>query len=157
MNQITPANFRQTLGHFASGVTVITTQHTTPVGFTCASFYSVSVNPPLVSFCVMKESHSLPTLLATQRFAVNILSQEQQALSDQFARRGEDKFQGVDYRLSSLGNPLLAGCLAWLDCTLYATYEAGDHYLIIGEVQTLDHAQEGQALGYFKGQYCRLI
>ena len=151
---IEPLDFRQAVGHFASGVTVITSHHQgTPIGFTCGSFYSVSVAPPLVSFCVMKESASYPAIRAAGRFAVNILSCEQSAISNQFAKRGADKFKGIAYSSSPLGNPLIDQCLNWLDCEIYAEHEAGDHLIVIGEVKALGKGEALEPLVYFKGQY----
>ncbi|MCU1719658.1 flavin reductase family protein [Pseudomonas sp. 5P_3.1_Bac2] len=156
---IEPLSFRHALGHFASGITVITSRiNDEPVGFTCQSFYSVSVNPPLVSFSVMAGSASYPHIRQTGRFAVNILSAEQAHISNQFARRGTDKWQGIHCQSSPLGNPLISDSLYWLDCEIHAEYPAGDHLIVIGEVKAL-HLQEqstAQPLLYFKGQYCGL-
>ncbi|QHG65539.1 flavin reductase family protein [Pseudomonas putida] len=156
---IEPVSFRQALGHYASGITVITSMiEGQPIGFTCQSFYSVSVNPPLVSFSVMAGSASYPGMRQAGRFAVNILSGEQVGISNQFARKGTDKWQGVDWQESPLGNPLIAGSLHWLDCELHAEHVAGDHLIVIGEVKALkvQDAAATQPLLYFKGQYCNL-
>ena len=156
---IEPSNFREALGHYASGITVITSQvDGQPIGFTCQSFYSVSVNPPLVSFSVMASSASYPGIRQAGRFAVNILAGEQVGICNQFARKGTDKWQGVQWQGSPLGNPLLAGSLHWLDCEIHAEHTAGDHLIVIGEVKALNvqHAPATQPLLYFKGQYCTL-
>lgn len=156
---IEPAHFREALGHYASGITVITSHvDDEPIGFTCQSFYSVSVNPPLVSFGVMSSSASYPKIRQAGRFAVNILSGEQAAISNQFARRGTDKWHGVQWQASPLGNPILAGSLHWLDCEIHAEHAAGDHLIVIGEVKALNLQQTtaAQPLLYFKGQYCNL-
>lgn len=156
---IDPLIFREALGHFASGITVITS-HTDgePIGFTCQSFYSVSMNPPLVSFSVMSSSASYPKIRQAGRFAVNILSGEQIRISNQFARRGADKWSGVKWQHSPLGNPIIAGNLNWLDCEIHAEHAAGDHLIVIGEVKALNllEAAATQPLLYFKGQYCNL-
>ena len=132
---IEPLRFREALGHYASGITVVTSHIAgEPVGFTCQSFYSVSMNPPLVSFSVMSGSASYPKIRQAGRFAVNILSDEQVDISNQFARRGTDKWHGIEWRESPLGNPLIAGSLHWLDCDIYAEHAAGDHVIVIGEV-----------------------
>ena len=154
-----PTSFRQALGHYASGITVITSQiDGQAVGFTCQSFYSVSVNPPLVSFSVMAGSASYPAIRQAGRFAVNILSGEQIGISNQFARRGTDKWHGVQWQASPLGNPLIAGSLHWLDCEIHAENAAGDHLIVIGEVKALNPLEPAttQPLLYFKGQYCNL-
>ena len=156
---IEPLHFREALGHYASGITVITSLiDDEPVGFTCQSFYSVSVNPPLVSFSVMAGSGSYPRIRQAGRFAVNILSGAQVGISNQFARRGMDKWQGVEWQDSPLGNPLSAGSLHWLDCEIHAEHVAGDHLIVIGEVKALSPVQTdvAQPLLYFKGEYCNL-
>ncbi|MBK5477525.1 flavin reductase [Pseudomonas sp. TH21] len=154
-----PLSFREALGHYASGITVITSHvDGEPIGFTCQSFYSVSVSPPLVSFSVMSSSASYPRIRKAGRFAVNILSGEQVTISNQFARRGTDKWHGVEWQASPLGNPLLGGSLQWLDCEIHAEYAAGDHLIVIGEVKALNLQETAatQPLLYFKGQYCNL-
>ncbi|WP_395606498.1 flavin reductase family protein [Pseudomonas sp. B22129] len=156
---IEPLSFREALGHYASGITVITSQvDGEPIGFTCQSFYSVSVSPPLVSFSVMCSSASYPKIRRAGRFAVNILSGEQVGISNRFARRGTDKWQGVDWQASPLGNPIIGGSLHWLDCEIHAEHVAGDHLIVIGEVKALNlqEAAATQPLLYFKGQYCNL-
>ena len=156
---IEPFQFREALGHYASGITVITSLvEGEPVGFTCQSFYSVSISPPLVSFSVMSSSASYPGIRRAGRFAVNILAGEQVGISNQFARRGTDKWHGINWQPSPLGNPVIAGCLYWLDCEIYAEHAAGDHLIVIGEVKALrrQDAAAKQPLLYFKGQYCNL-
>lgn len=157
---IEPLRFREALGHYASGITVITSHSDgEPLGFTCQSFYSVSMNPPLVSFSVMCSSASYPGIRQAGRFAVNILSGEQVGISNQFARRGTEKWQGVDWQTSPLGNPIIAGSLHWLDCEIHAEHAAGDHLIVIGEVKALNQRETAatQPLLYFKGQYCNLV
>ena len=154
-----PARFRDALGHFATGITVISSlDDGEPVGFTCQSFYSVSVSPPLVSFSVKSSSFSYPRIRRAGRFAVNILSAEQEAISNLFARQGADKWKGLQWQASPLGNPIVPGSLRWLDCEIHAEHEAGDHLIVIGEVKALSAAetQESRPLLYFRGQYCDL-
>ncbi|MFJ4156667.1 flavin reductase family protein [Pseudomonas sp. NPDC089752] len=156
---IEPSRFREALGHYASGITVITSQvDGEPIGFTCQSFYSVSMSPPLVSFSVMANSASYPKIRRAGRFAVNILSGEQAGISNQFARRGTDKWHGIAWQTSPLGNPIIGGSLHWLDCEIYAEHVAGDHLIVVGEVKALNlqDAVATQPLLYFKGQYCSL-
>lgn len=153
---IEPAHFREALGHYASGITVVTTHlDGEPIGFTCQSFHSVSMSPPLVSFSVMADSASYPKIRQAGRFAVNILSEDQVDISNQFARRGIDKWQGIERHESPLGNPLIADSLHWLDCEIYAEHEAGDHIIVIGQVKALNLNVEAatQPLLYYKGQY----
>lgn len=156
ITSIDSSYFREALGHYASGITVISSHiDGEPVGFTCQSFYSVSIDPPLVSFSVMSSSYSYPKIRRAGRFAVNILSGEQVWISNQFARRGEDKWYGVEWMESTLGNPLIAGCLHWLDCEIHSEHAAGDHLIVIGEVKALNlqEAAAKQPLLYYKGQY----
>jgi flavin reductase (DIM6/NTAB) family NADH-FMN oxidoreductase RutF len=156
---IEPLRFREALGHYASGITVITSHvDGEPVGFTCQSFHSVSMRPPLVSFSVMSGSASYPKIRQAGRFAVNILSDEQVRISNQFARRGTDKWLGVDWQESPLGNPIIVGSLHWLDCEIHAEHAAGDHLIVIGEVKALNlqEAAATQPLLYYKGQYCNI-
>lgn len=153
---IEPSHFREALGHYASGITVITSRVAgEPIGFTCQSFHSVSMRPPLVSFSVMSGSASYPKIRQAGRFAVNILSDKQVRISQQFAQRGTDKWLEVEWQESPLGNPVIAGSLHWLDCEIYAEHAAGDHLIVIGEVKALNlqEAASTQPLLYFKGQY----
>ena len=153
---IEPSSFREALGHYASGVTVIASHvEGEPIGFTCQSFHSVSMSPPLVSFSVMSGSASYPKIRQAGRFVVNILSEGQVSISNQFARRGTDKWHGVEWQESPLGNPIIAGSLHWLDCEIHAEHAAGDHVIVIGEVKALNRREPAaaQPLLYFKGQY----
>ena len=156
---IEPLSFREALGHYASGITVITSHiDGEPIGFTCQSFYSVSTSPPLVSFSVMASSASYPKIRQAGRFVVNILSGEQAGISNQFARKGTDKWHAVEWQQSPLGNPIIAGSLHWLDCKIHAEHAAGDHLIVIGEVKALSLQATAvtQPLLYFKGQYCNI-
>lgn len=148
--------FRSAVGQYASGITVITAGGDAgPLGFTCQSFYSVSVDPPLVSFSVMKTSTTYPRIRDTGKFAVNILSLEQEAVSSQFARKGTDKWVNVQWTPSEEGNPVLDGTLAWLDCRIWAEHDAGDHIIVLGQVLELGATDEHlpEPLLYFEGQY----
>lgn len=156
---IEPLSFREALGHYASGITVITSRiDDEPIGFTCQSFHSVSMSPPLVSFSVMSNSYSYPKIRRAGRFAVNILSGEQIGISNLFARQGADKWSNVETHESPLGNPLIAGSLHWLDCEIHAEHAAGDHLIVIGEVKALNlqDTTAAEPLLYFKGQYRNL-
>lgn len=156
---IEPMRYREALGHYASGITVITSLiNGDLIGFTCQSFYSVSVSPPLISFSVMANSASYPGMRRAGRFAVNILSEEQVRISNQFARRGADKWHEVAWKKSPLGNPILAGSLHWLDCEIHAEHAAGDHLIVLGEVKALkpQESEAAQPLLYYKGRYCNL-
>lgn len=151
--------FRDALGHYASGITIVTGHDGhEPIGFTCQSFYSVSVDPPLVSFSVMKTSTTYPRIAPTGRFAVNVLSRDQTDVSAQFARKGTDKWAGVDWSPAASGNPVISGTLMWVDCELWAEYDAGDHLIVLGRVVELCPEQwhAGEPLLFFKGRYRHL-
>ncbi|GGE58983.1 monooxygenase [Halopseudomonas oceani] len=153
---IEPLSFREALGHYASGITVITSNvDGEPIGFTCQSFYSVSMSPPLVSFSVKSDSYSYPKIRRAGRFAVNILSGDQVSISNRFARQGADKWHSVEWQSSPLGSPVIDGSLHWLDCEIHAEHAAGDHLIVIGEVKALSPQESApvEPLLYFKGQY----
>jgi 3-hydroxy-9,10-secoandrosta-1,3,5(10)-triene-9,17-dione monooxygenase reductase component len=154
--EIDPRSFRQALGNYASGITIITgADEQGPAGFTCQSFYSVSTEPPLISFSVMKTSTTYPRIQRTGSFAVNVLAHAQNHVSDQFARTGTDKWAGIEWRHTGAGNPVLEGALLWLDCDIWAEHDAGDHLIVLGrvrEISALDQPSAGPLL-YFKGRY----
>ena len=150
------AHYRAVMGHFATGVTVITAMDDgQPAGLSVNSFTSVSLDPPLVAFCVARKSSTWPRIRATNRFTVSILAEDQEDLSRVFATTGADKFRGVAWREGPSGAPVLAGTLAWIDCTVEAEYEAGDHVIVVGRVRELDVADEGKPLIFYRGGYGR--
>ena len=151
--------FRQLLGCFPTGVAVITTTAADgkPVGLTCNSFSSVSLEPPLVLFSLRKASSLLGTFVAAESFAINILSQSQDALSGRFASsKIADKFEGVDWAPGPLGTPLIDDCLASFECRVHARHEAGDHDIFIGEVRHMGTGSSEHALVFYKGAYMML-
>jgi 3-hydroxy-9,10-secoandrosta-1,3,5(10)-triene-9,17-dione monooxygenase reductase component len=153
---IDEARFRQVLGHFATGVTVVTGMAGgRAVGLAVNSFTSVSLSPSLVAFCVGVRSSTWPDLRPAGAFCVNILAEDQEALSRAFAARGPDRFQGVGWRPAPSGAPILAGALAWMDCTVEAEHEAGDHLIVVGRVRELDLEHEGRPLVFYRGGYGR--
>ncbi len=148
------SRFRHVLGHFATGVAVITAVGPSgPVGMVVSSFTSVSLEPPLVAFLPDRSSTSWPKIRAACAFCVNILSAGQEELCAQFARKGIDKFAGVSWRPASSGAPILDGGMAWIDCELTQTFESGDHYIAIGRVLQLEAAEYGVPLVFFQGGY----
>src|SRR5579864_2581748 len=122
---------RRVMGHFATGVTVITTvsRDGTPYGLTANAFTSISLDPPLLLVSVDKKAESYPYFEESKVFTVNILSDEQESLSRRFAVSGGEKFQGVAYRSGANGAAIIDGALAYLECKLYAVYDGGDHTL----------------------------
>ncbi len=149
--------FRHVLGHFASGVTVVTTRDAVgrPEGLTASAFTSVSLDPPLVLVCVDLEARSHAAIEACDRFAINVLGAHQEALSRRFASTLEDKFDGLAYHSGALGAPLLARALAHIECEKVATYPGGDHVILVGRVEAL-RAGDGEPLLYYRGRYGRL-
>ncbi|MCL6296785.1 flavin reductase family protein [Streptomyces kronopolitis] len=134
-----PAEFRDVLGHFASGVTIITSPgDPDPAGFACQSFASLSLDPPLVAFMVGRTSTTWPRIARAGVFCVNILGADQGALCRGFAVRGGDKFAGVSHGPApATGSPRLAEVPAWIDCTVQAVHTGGDHLIVVGRVEAL--------------------
>ncbi|MBK1783503.1 flavin reductase family protein [Prauserella cavernicola] len=144
---------RDVLGSFCSGVVVVTAGGTEPAGFTCQSFASLSLDPPLVTFAPGRTSRTWPHIRRAGAFCVNILADDQQHLSDQFARSGTDKFAGVAWSPSELGSPVLDGVIAWVDCVLWAEYDGGDHTVVVGEVRALASDPRRAPLLFHRGAY----
>lgn len=145
------------LGRFCTGVTVIAgLDGAQPVGFTCQSFAALSLDPPLVLFCPGKSSRTWPLLAASGSFCVNVLAQPQQAVSSVFGRGGADKFAEAPWRPAPSGSPVLEGVLAWIDCTVETVHEAGDHYVVIGRVNSLGESDEDSPLLFYQGSYANV-
>lgn len=154
-----PMKFRQVLGHFPTGVTVITatTAEGTPVGFTIGSFTSVSLDPPLVGFLPMVNSERWSAINASGSFCVNVLGAHQADLCWQFAKSSiTEPFEGVAWHPSAItGSPVLDGSIAWIDCAIEGVVDAGDHHFVLGRVLELEHTEpesEPNPLLFFKGQ-----
>ena len=143
------------MGQFASGVVIATGCHEgEPAGFAAQSFTSLSLSPPLVALCPAKSSKSWPKLRDSGSFCINILAEDQQAVSDVFARTGIDKFADLDWRLGATGSPILVEALAYIDCELVGEHDAGDHTIAVGRVRDLAvlNAERGP-LVFFRGAY----
>ena len=147
--------FRDVLGRFASGVTVVTSMSgDEPIGMTCQSFCSVSLNPPLILFSPAKTSRAWPRIRQSGTFCVNFLAADQAEISNQMASRGSDKFAGISWTPSAAtGSPVLEGVVGYVDCSVHAVYEAGDHYVVIGAVKDLQAAEGEDPLLFFEGRY----
>ncbi|CAA9289735.1 MAG: Nitrilotriacetate monooxygenase component B [uncultured Actinomycetospora sp.] len=151
-----PSTMRQVLGHFPSGVTIVTgTTDEGPAGFTCQSFSSLSLDPPLLLVLPGRSSSSWPRIEATGRFCVNVLAEGQQELSTRFAHSGGDKFAGVSWAPSGLGSPVLEGATAWIDCTLHDVHDGGDHLIVVGAVHDLGATGDIPPLLFHRGGYAR--
>lgn len=150
-------HFRDVLGRFATGVTVITAMSDgRPVGMTCQSFSSVSLTPPLVLFCPAKTSRAWPLIQRSGKFAVNLLAHGQDHVSNTMATKGIDKFAHVGWAPSTAtGSPLIHGTLGYIDCSIFAVHEAGDHYIVVGRVEDLDTTDAPDPLLFFRGRYAR--
>jgi len=145
--------FRPVLGHFASGVVLVTGVHDgRPAGFTLQSFFSLSLEPPLIALAPGKSSTSWPRASSSGRLCVNILAADQEGLARTFANTGADKFAGVGWSDGSNGAPRLHGALAWIDCSVEDVREAGDHYLVVARVEALE-SNPGQPLLFYRGGY----
>ena len=154
LSDLSPRRIRNVLGHFATGLTVITAAtENGPAGFTCQSFASLSLEPALVTFSPSRTSSTWPLLRRAGRFTINILPADHQHLAAQFARSGADKFAGVDHSPSPLGNPVLDGALAWVDCELHQEYDGGDHTIVVAAVHALSARSDVDPLLFFKGDY----
>jgi flavin reductase (DIM6/NTAB) family NADH-FMN oxidoreductase RutF len=150
------ARYRQVLGHFTTGVTVVTASaEDGPVGLAVGSFSSVSLDPPLVGFFPDKGSSSWPKIEAAGSFCVNVLGEAQEDVCRRFAMKGDDKFAGLGWKPAGSGSPLIDDVLAWIDCDIHSVTEAGDHFLVLGAVRDLGVAEEGAPLLFFRGGYGR--
>ena len=151
---VSPAVMREVLGHFVSGIVVVTAAGPDgPCGFTCQSFASLSLDPPLVSFAPARTSSTWPRIRAAGTFCVNVLAADHQELSAGFARSGVDKFDGVLWRRGPSGAPVLDGVSAWIDCTLWNEYDGGDHTIVAARVDALGADPERLPLVFFRGGY----
>ncbi len=156
--EIDPSLYRQVLGHFPTGVTVVSsTVDGRPLGLAIGSFFSVSLDPPLVGFCVARTSSTWPLIAQTGVFGVSVLAEDQSATSGQFASKAADKFDGISWDPSPITrSPLIHGAVAHIDCELYETHQGGDHLIVEGLVRSLDvHRPDIGPLLFFKGGYGR--
>ncbi|MGW7196260.1 flavin reductase family protein [Streptomyces chryseus] len=158
---VDPAGFRAVLGHFATGVTVVTAPPGSdapagPAGFACQSFASLSLDPPLVTFMVARTSTTWPRIARAGVFCVNILGADQGDLCRGFAVSGADKFAGVGYAPAPVtGSPLLDSVPAWIDCRVQAVHTGGDHLIVVGRVEALGGSDDGEPLLFHRGRFGR--
>ncbi len=146
--------FRDALSAFATGVTIVTAVDATdkPVGMTASSFNSVSMDPPLILWSVTKSSHGADAFKQAANFSVHILASDQMELSNQFAKTGSDKFSGTGFTLNTEGVPVLPQCVCRFDCSAWACYEGGDHWIIVGLVEAL-YRDNHEPLIFSRGSY----
>src|SRR6201996_3893790 len=155
---IDPRDFRNALGTFATGVTIITalTAEGKPYGLTCNSFASVSLTPPLVLWSLGMFSNGLSIFQNASHFTVNVLGASQQALSNKFAKSSDDKFSGVEWKPGLGGAPVIAGCVASFQCRAANRYYGGDHVIFLGAVEAYAYNRQ-EPLLFARGDYGRLL
>ncbi|HKU12387.1 MAG TPA: flavin reductase family protein [Sinomonas sp.] len=150
---VTSSEYRQVFGLLPTGVVAITGfSEGKPMGFVVGTFQSLSLDPPLVTFCVDKSSSTWPRLRNLERFTANVLSTAQLPVCRALARKGEDKFAGIEYEASRIGTPRILGSTAWIDCRVVSEVVAGDHYMIVGSVSAMESG-EGEALMFRGGRF----
>jgi flavin reductase (DIM6/NTAB) family NADH-FMN oxidoreductase RutF len=156
LRRLTPDEFRNVIGHFASGVTVVTALHERRAfGTTASAVTSLSLEPPMVLICMNRDSETGRAIAAAGRFAINVLGEHQADLAVHFARKGGEKFAGVDVTAGEWDEPLLREALATLECRVTETTAGGTHYVFLAEVDRAS-ARAGTPLAYFRGQFGRL-
>lgn len=149
-----PTAFRRILSRFPSGLVILTTRHDGKLyGLTCQAFTSVSLEPPLIGAFLRNESGSLWAISNAKQFGVSILAEDQTELARIFSISGADKFRDVDLEHTPNGMPVIEGALAWLECDLHDTFDAGDHQGVLGLVTAMGHAREAKPLLYWRGGY----
>ena len=151
-------DFRETLGRFPTGVTIVTalSPDNTPIGVTISSFNSVSLDPPLILWSLSSNSPKLEAFRQANHYVINVLGANQRELSNRFASRTEDRFADVPVHVGLGGVPLIEGCCAWFECTQEAQYPGGDHLIFIGHVQRFAQEENSSPLVFFDGAYHRL-
>jgi Conserved protein/domain typically associated with flavoprotein oxygenases, DIM6/NTAB family len=144
--------FRRVMSHFCSGLTIITatTAGGAPIGMTCQSFLSLSLDPPLIAVAPAITSTTYPQIRSSRAFAVNVLAQDQQDIAARFALRSTDRWQGVDWRPGMNGAPLIVGSLAHIECRIEIEHVLGDHYLVAGRVERLADDPSRMPLLFFR-------
>ncbi len=157
-SQLDQRAFRDAVGSFATGVMVMTCNGGAEglIGVTMNSFSSVSLDPPLVSFCIADSLTEFEALLKTDLFALNLLNEDQQELSNQFAKTGPGKWRGVSYREGANSAPIIEPNHGVLLCTKHAQYECGDHYIVVARVDDIEIGDEAPPLLFYKGRYRKL-
>jgi 4-hydroxyphenylacetate 3-hydroxylase, reductase component len=154
---VSSEEFRRACGGFATGVTIATVLDTEgqPHGLTVSSFTSVSLAPPLVSICLGHAVTVIDLFRASNFFGINILSESQRYLSEHFARKGHDRFQGIGWTAGETGAPLIGGVLAAIECQVEQRIPVGDHDIFVGRM-VATRVQEGLPLVHFRGRYQKL-
>jgi flavin reductase (DIM6/NTAB) family NADH-FMN oxidoreductase RutF len=156
-HSVDSAQFRTILGHFATGVTVVTGHGDGgPAGLAANSFTSVSLDPPLVLVCMAHTSSTWPAIRGSGYFAVNILGEHQEETCRRFGARTGDRFEGVGWAAGKTGSPILHDAIAYVDCVIDAEHDAGDHVIVVGRVVDMGLPAEGGPLLFWRGGYAQL-
>jgi 3-hydroxy-9,10-secoandrosta-1,3,5(10)-triene-9,17-dione monooxygenase reductase component len=151
-----PAAIRTVLGHFATGVAIVTADDAgQPVGMACNSFTSVSLEPQLVLFCAAKSSTTWQRIQAARKWAANILGEDGEEICRLFAEKGADRFAHMAYSTGRSGAPLLEAAIAYVDCETLEEHDAGDHVIVVGRVIELGYSSDGKPLLFYRGGYGR--
>lgn len=154
LNALDPAEFRRALGHYPTGVCIVTARvDDEPIGLTIGSFTSVSLDPPLVGFLPARTSQTWPLIARAGAFCVNILADDQGDLPGRFAKRDSDRFRDIAHTRSTLDLPVIDGVVAWIDCTLHSAQDAGDHLFVLGNVLTLNVVRDRPPLLFCRGAF----
>jgi 3-hydroxy-9,10-secoandrosta-1,3,5(10)-triene-9,17-dione monooxygenase reductase component len=147
------ALYRQVMGQFLAGVTIITASHEgKPVGMAVSAFSSLSMDPALVLFCPQKSSSTWAMVDSAGHYAVNILGAEHEHISRQMSSKAEDKFAGIGWHTEHSGSPVLDEALGWIDCRTAAIHDGGDHWIVVGQILSLGW-RDGSPLAYHRGSY----
>jgi len=156
--EVDPAAYRRAMGHFATGVTVVTClpDGGEPAGITVNSFTSVSLDPPLLLVCLYKEAASAQALVSASNFAINVLQTQQRPASITFSTRVEDRFGCTPWSTGEAGAPILKDSLGVFECENYAVYDGGDHHILVGQVVKASFDASLDPLLFFRGSYRRL-
>jgi flavin reductase (DIM6/NTAB) family NADH-FMN oxidoreductase RutF len=152
--------YRNAVGCFATGVTIVTTldHNGEKIGITANSFSSLSLDPPLVLFCVDAKINSFEAFESCRHFNINVLRENQMDISNNFARSSDDKWDGIEHGYGENGCPIFDGSVAVLECDKHAMYEGGDHLIMVGEVKKMTYENgECRPLLYYKGSYANLV
>lgn len=154
MGNFDPKEFRDALGRFATGVTIVTAKSAEGrlVGVTANSYNSVSIDPPLILWSLSKTAGSMDCFMETEAFTVHILGEDQGDLAMRFASRGDNKYDGLDFELDSAGTPLLSGCASRLQCKTVHRYEGGDHMIFVGKVTSFDQCDKAPLI-FHQGKF----
>ncbi len=157
---VAPDDLRRAMRYWGTGVTLVTSANgQSRHGMTVSSFTSVSLSPPLILVSLSNDARTREMIMQSQRFAVSVLAEDQRELADRFAGRvadSADRFEGVQHKLSDLGNPIPDGCLATFDCRVAEIYEAGNHSILIGQVENLEVGRDAPPLLYYDRDYRKL-